>query len=218
MIQWVYERAGETLPALVVATDDQRIRKVVEGFGGDVLMTSSRHRTGTERCAEALNLYQQKSAGVFSHVINIQGDEPLLRPGHLEALMNCFTNEETQIATLIQPHDHSRDLADPNLVKVTVDRSQKALYFSRSPIPFIKTQSDGPDQIPTCFTHIGLYAFRSEILMQLVTLPATPLEQSESLEQLRWMEHGYSIQTAITHQTSLGVDTPEDLERIRRMI
>ena len=218
MIQWVYERARETLPNLVVATDDQRIIKVVEDFGGDVLMTSAEHRTGTERCAEALDLYCKKSAVQFSHVVNIQGDEPLLSSSHLEALMNCFNNRDTQIATLIQPYDKSRDLSDPNLVKVAVDRSLKALYFSRLPIPYVNDHFPEADHIPTFYTHIGLYAYRSEILRQLVSLTATPLEQSEALEQLRWMEHGYSIQTTITHQTSLGVDTPEDLERIRRMI
>lgn len=219
MIQWVYERASAELSDVIVATDDQRIKKAVQGFGGQAVMTSSRHNTGTERCAEALELYQQKKDLSFSHVINIQGDEPLLQPEHLSALKDCFSIEQTQIATLIQAMSHPEELANPNVVKVAVDIKFRALYFSRSPLPYIReTKEKEKKEKHTFYTHIGLYAFRAELLRDLVRLPASPLEQAESLEQLRWLENGYSIQTALSNQAAIGVDTPEDLAKIARLI
>lgn len=219
MIQWVYERASSELSDVLVATDDQRIKEAVEGFGGQAVMTSSRHLTGTERCAEALELYQKKKALSFSHVINIQGDEPLLKPEHLSDLKNCFSNEQTQIATLIQAMSHTGELANPNVVKVAVDIKFRALYFSRSPLPYIReTPGIESRENFTFYTHIGLYAFRAELLRDLVRLPASPLEKAESLEQLRWLENGYSIQTALSDQAAIGVDTPEDLAKIARLI
>jgi len=219
MIQWVYERASAVFPQLVVATDDQRIKKAVEDFGGTVMMTSTEHSTGTERCAEALEIFRKGYSRTITHVVNIQGDEPLLKPVHLEALKSCMLDENTQIATLIQPQAQYEELANPHVVKVVVDNSFRALYFSRAPIPFVRESSPGDPSISlTYFTHIGLYAYRSEILSQLVRLPVSSLERAESLEQLRWLENGYSIQTCVTDQASRGVDTPEDLEKIRRMI
>jgi 3-deoxy-manno-octulosonate cytidylyltransferase (CMP-KDO synthetase) len=219
MIQWVFERASAVLDQLVVATDDLRIKEAVESFGGNVLMTSAEHSTGTERCAEALELFRKGHSGSITHVVNIQGDEPLLEPVHLEALKSCMLDRATQIATLIQPLAQNDDLANPNLVKVVVDKSFRALYFSRSPIPFFRESSSGePSGTITYFTHIGLYAFRSDVLSQLVRLPVSSLERAESLEQLRWLENGYSIQTRVTDQPSRGVDTPEDLEKISRLI
>ena len=219
MIQWVYEKASAVFPQLVVATDDTRIKERVEGFGGEALMTSADHRTGTERCAEALEYFQQHRSGQITHVVNIQGDEPLLKSGHLEALSDCFQDPETQIATLIQPLNQFEELANPSVVKVVVDRSFKALYFSRSPIPFMReTAQDDPTLNHTFFTHIGMYAFRADILRQLVRLPVSSLEKAESLEQLRWIEHGYTIQTRVTDQPSMGVDTPGDLEKISKLI
>jgi len=219
MIQWVFEKASTVFDQLVVATDDQRIKEAVESFGGNVLMTSAEHTTGTERCAEALELFQENHSQKITHVVNIQGDEPLLKTDHLDALKSCFHDQDTQIATLIQPLNQSDDLSNPHIVKVVVDKSFRALYFSRSPIPFVRESS--PEEHPRAhsfFTHIGLYAFRSEVLTQLVQLPVSSLERAESLEQLRWLENGYFIQTRITDQPSLGVDTPEDLEKISRLI
>ncbi len=219
MIQWVYERASAILPRLVVATDDTRIIEAVKRFGGEAVMTSARHNTGTERCAEALELFRENHTGEITHVINIQGDEPLLNKEHLEALTGFFKGREAQIVTLIQPMQHEEDLANPNVVKVITDQKFRALYFSRSPIPFLR-------EIPaekiaaghTFYTHIGLYAFQAELLQKLVQLPASPLEMAESLEQLRWLENGYTIHTVVTGQPAMGVDTPEDLEEIRKLI
>lgn len=219
MIQWVFERASAAFPQLVVATDDQRIKKAVEDFGGNAVMTSAEHSTGTERCAEALEIFRKGHPRTITHVVNIQGDEPLLKPVHLEVLKSCMLDQNTQIATLVQPLTQNEELANPHVVKVVVDKSFRALYFSRAPIPFIReTGSEDSSISRTYFTHIGLYAFRSEVLSQLVQLPVSSLERAESLEQLRWLENGYPIQTCVTDQPSQGVDTPEDLEKIRRII
>ena len=217
MIQWVYERASFLFEHLVVATDDQRIYDAVERFGGKVQMTSPVHNSGTERCAEAAGLYEQQTGIGFSHVVNIQGDEPLIQPEQLQTLIECIQVPGTGIATLIRPLKASEELENPNVVKVVVDKSFRALYFSRAPIPFVRSPGvkQKTPELPF-YTHIGLYAFRREILEQVVKLPPTTLEQAESLEQLRWMEHGITIRTAVTHLPSLGVDTPEDLELIRK--
>ena len=219
MIQWVYERASAVLPHVAVATDDIRIKEVVEGFGGEAVMTSSTHQTGTERCAEALELLQKFHTRKFTHVINIQGDEPLLDQAHLEALISCFNDHSNQIATLIQVLPHLEDLENPNVVKVVVDKQFRALYFSRSPIPFVR-ETTGKETMDThtFYTHIGLYAFKEEVLRTLVRLPSSKLEEAESLEQLRWLENAYAIQTVLTDHKSIGVDTPEDLEKIERLI
>jgi 3-deoxy-manno-octulosonate cytidylyltransferase (CMP-KDO synthetase) len=219
LIQWVYERSSQVFEQLVVATDDSRIFKAVTQFGGEAIMTSSTHCTGTERCAEAYSLIRKEKGRTFSHVVNIQGDEPLIHPDQLQNLQDCFQEPGTGIATLIRPMNNQADLTNPNVVKVVVDQSFRALYFSRSSIPFVRDpeKQNRQDTIPY-YHHIGLYAFRAEILEQVVTLPATPLELAESLEQLRWMEHGIPIQTSITHYASQGVDTPEDLEKVRALI
>jgi 3-deoxy-manno-octulosonate cytidylyltransferase (CMP-KDO synthetase) len=217
MIQWVYEGASALFDHLLVATDDQRIYDAVKDFGGFVQMTSSLHKSGTDRCAEAASLYEQQRGLTFSHVVNIQGDEPLIQAEQLQTLIDCIQTPGTEIATLIRPLEAKEDLENPNVVKVVVDRSFRALYFSRAPIPFVR--SSGLEQetanLPF-YTHIGLYAFRREILEKVVTLAPSTLEQAESLEQLRWMEHGITIRTAVTQLPSLGVDTPEDLEHIRK--
>jgi len=219
MIQWVYERASATLKNVVIATDDERIKEAVLAFNGKVSMTSPLHQTGTERCAEALDIFQRNSSIPITHVINIQGDEPLLHKEHLESLMACFREQETKIATLIQTLAHKEDLTNPNAVKVVVDQKFRALYFSRSPIPFLrKGSSDPAGDLHPFYMHIGLYAFRADLLPELVQLPESTLEKAESLEQLRWLENGYSIQTVLTHMPAMGVDTPEDLERIRKLI
>jgi 3-deoxy-manno-octulosonate cytidylyltransferase (CMP-KDO synthetase) len=219
MIQWVWERAFEVFNHLVVATDDQRIMDAVLNFGGNAVMTSPNHSTGTERCAEAMEIFQRKNSLEITHVVNIQGDEPLLNTSHMVALKSSFKDEDTQIATLIQPIASVEELTNPNVVKVVCDLSSKALYFSRSPIPHGRNSS--PEELikqQGCFRHMGLYAFRANILPELVKLRPTLLEQAESLEQLRWMENGYIIRTQVTNEPSMGVDTPEDLEAISRII
>ena len=180
-------------------------------------MTSDKHKSGTDRCAEATGLYEQQTGLSFSHVVNIQGDEPLIQAEQLQTLMECIQTPGTGIATLVRPLDAELELENPNVVKVVVDKSFRALYFSRAPIPFIRRSSEEGLSVKIPFySHIGLYAFRREILEELVKLPPSTLELAESLEQLRWMENGITIRTAITHLPSLGVDTPEDLELIRK--
>jgi 3-deoxy-manno-octulosonate cytidylyltransferase (CMP-KDO synthetase) len=214
MIQWVYERASGHFEHLVVATDDRRIIEAVDRFGGKALMTSGAHRSGTERCAEALHLYEERQQMRFSHVVNIQGDEPLIRKGQLKELTDCAAAPGVEIATLIRPADGD-EVDDPNVVKVVVDRQFRALYFSRAAIPYHR--SDAPEPGPgfhPYFKHVGIYAYRSDVLQRIVGIPPSTLEVTESLEQLRWMEHGFRIQTRITRYRTRGVDTPEDLERI----
>ncbi len=218
MIQWVYERASEVFSHLAVATDDQRIMEAVKNFGGRALLTSDSHSTGTERCSEALDLILKQQPGSITHVVNIQGDEPLLQQDHLEVLKECFRDQETQIATLVRPLENMHELSDPNVVKAVIDQKGWALYFSRAPIPHVRDTPAGQDNRHAFYAHMGLYAFRAETLKRVVGLPATPLEKAESLEQLRWLEHGYSIRTRITQHPSMGVDTPEDLDKIRTLI
>jgi 3-deoxy-manno-octulosonate cytidylyltransferase (CMP-KDO synthetase) len=217
MIQWVYERASSLFEHLLVATDDQRIYRAVENFGGKALLTSPGHKSGTDRCAEAVHKYEKKTGLRFSYVVNIQGDEPLIQPEQLLTLISCMQIPGTGIATLIRPMKESEDMGNPNVVKVVVDHSFRALYFSRAAIPFVRNPGTASDTGRTQFyTHIGLYAFRREILTQIVKMPPSALEQAESLEQLRWMENGISIRTAVTNLPSHGVDTPEDLDLIRK--
>ena len=180
-------------------------------------MTSAEHTSGTERCAEAAGLYENQAGHRFEYVANIQGDEPLIQDEHLQALVECMRIPGTQIATLIRSLEDQEELQNPNVVKVVVDRSFQALYFSRAPIPFIRDPAAGKGPASQShFSHIGLYAFRREVLQQVVKLPPTALEKAESLEQLRWLEHGIPIRTAITQLPSFGVDTPKDLEHIRK--
>ena len=218
MIQWVYEGASQVFEDLVVATDDARIYDAVEAFNGRVVMTSPTHESGTERCAEALKIYQQKTGLIFTHVANIQGDEPLIKKQQLILLKECLEDQATEIATLVRPSVDPAEIENPNVVKVVVDRDSRALYFSRSPIPNIRGSRQEWTKSNHYFLHLGLYGFRADILLKLVALPPAPLERAESLEQLRWMEHGFAIRTGVTHFQSMGVDTPEDLDSLNSMI
>ena len=216
MIQWVYERSSSVFEHLIVATDDSRIYDAVAGFGGKAVMTAPDHKSGTDRCAEAAALYENESGLSFSYVINIQGDEPLIQAEQLQTLLDCIHLPDTPIATLIRPMESLEDLENPNVVKVVVDLNFKALYFSRAPIPRIRDTSPKLNFGDlNYYSHIGLYAFRREVLQDLVLLNTTQLEEAESLEQLRWMEHGFRIRTALSTLPSLGVDTPEDLHSIQ---
>lgn len=214
MIQRVYEQVHSSVDRLVVATDDARIEAAVRAFGGNVVMTSDRHRSGTERCHEACC----HIGGDFDAVINIQGDEPFVHPEQIGLLKSCFDRPEVQIATLVKPFDADGDfetaLFNPNSPKVVLNRSGEAIYFSRSVIPHIRGKAH-TDWLSahTFYKHIGLYAYRTATLAEIVRLPSSPLELAESLEQLRWIENGYAIQTAITHHETIGIDTPEDMER-----
>ncbi len=218
MIQWVYENATKTGLDAVVATDDTRILNTVSGFGGIAVMTSPDHPSGTDRCREAAEKYMQSSGKKFTIVVNIQGDEPFIQPEQILALTDCFASPTVDVATLVTPVDYSaefKQLQDANRVKVVTAKNGRALYFSRSVIPFNRNSpEENWLQEHPYFFHIGMYAFRLTVLQEITELPVSSLEQTERLEQLRWLENGYVIQTAVTHQHSIGVDTPEDLARL----
>ena len=214
MIQRVYERVLSTVDAQYVATDDERIADAVRAFGGNVVMTSDKHRSGTDRCYEA---YQKVGAG-YDVVINIQGDEPFIHPQQIELLKTCFDAPEVQIATLVKPFDASGDfestIFNPNSAKVVLNNRSEAMYFSRSIIPYIRGEKYTDWlKLHTFYKHIGMYAYRADVLKEITSLPQSSLEKMESLEQLRWLQNGYKIKVAITDQETIGIDTPEDLQR-----
>ena len=215
MIQRVYEQTAKELEYVYVATDDKRIEKAVLDFGGNVVMTSVDHQSGTDRCAEALKKVQEKEKIAFYAVLNIQGDEPFISPQQIALVANCFIDANTQLATLVKPISKTEDLFNPNKPKVVVSKDKKALYFSRSPIPYFRSE---PEENWVTkhgyFNHIGLYGYRSDILMEITKLPLGQLEQAESLEQLRWLENGYGIKVEETNEQAIAIDTPEDLERL----
>lgn len=217
MIQRVYEQATQCLSAVVVATDDERIQQAVLGFGGEVVMTSPDHRSGTDRCAEALKLFEYQTGQAYDVVINIQGDEPFIRPEQLRQAMECFTDEACQIATLVKQGASNDDVFNPNKVKAVLTRAGYALYFSRSPIPYVRgtLQEQWAESHPYNL-HIGLYAYRTQTLKEITRLAPSPLEMAESLEQNRWLENGYRIRATLTEYESIGIDTPEDLEKVLR--
>lgn len=228
MIRRVYEQAvmASSLSDVLVATDDERIMKEVLGFGGKVMMTSSHHKNGTERCAE---IAANSDADV---IINIQGDEPFLHPEQIDMLASQFIGE-VKIGTLIKVHPLNEELQNPSRVKVVVNKKLEALYFSRSIIPFLHKTShvtvqgfiaddkqhtlDERTTGTTFYKHIGLYGYRKDILQQIVKLPESALEKAESLEQLRWLENGYRIQCSITSHEAISIDTPEDLKNLKNL-
>ncbi|MFI3314765.1 MAG: 3-deoxy-manno-octulosonate cytidylyltransferase [Rikenellaceae bacterium] len=215
MIQRVYEKAKKSFNYVVVATDDCRIAENVESFGGVAVMTSTHHKSGTDRCQEAATKAKQLFATHFDVIINIQGDEPFVDNSQLEAIKGCFDDTDCQIATLVKSFSQQEDIFNENSPKVVLSNSSYAIYFSRSPIPFIRgKQRDEWSKSHTFYKHIGLYGYRSEVLRAITTLPQGQLEISESLEQLRWLENGYKIKTAITHSISHAIDTPDDLEKV----
>lgn len=213
VIQRVYEQVSSVLDSAYVATDDERIRQAVEAFGGKAVMTSPDHKSGTDRIEEAV----RKIGGSFDVVINIQGDEPFIQRSQLEEIIRCFDDAETQIATLGKPFDKAQGFAaveNPNSPKIVVDNRGYALYFSRSVIPFIrgKETTEWIDHYPF-LKHLGIYAYRTEVLHEITRLPQSSLELAESLEQLRWLQNGYRIKVGLTDVETVGIDTPEDLER-----
>ncbi|MDY5632364.1 MAG: 3-deoxy-manno-octulosonate cytidylyltransferase [Bacteroidaceae bacterium] len=211
IIQRVYERVQNVFEQTLVATDDERILQAVEGFGGKAIMTSSNHRSGTDRCWEAY----VKSGIETDIIINVQGDEPFISPDQLRTIQACFNDTSTQIATLVKPftpNDGIEALRNPNSPKVVVDSNQMAIYFSRSVIPFLRDiQPEQWLEKHTFFKHIGLYAYRTDVLREITLLPQGNLEKAESLEQLRWLENGFKIKVGTTNAETIGIDTPEDL-------
>lgn len=218
MIQRVYEQASKAIQHVYVATDDERIEQVVRGFGGNVVMTSKNHSTGTNRCIEALDKVNSLTDLQFDAVVNIQGDEPLLEPSQLNELIACFDDKATRFATLVTPVRRVDDLFNESEVFVTLNKQQNALYFSRSVIPFVRdTHKSKWLSKTTIYKHLGLYAYTGEALKEFATLSPSNLEELESLEQLRWLENGGTIKVGITMHDSIPVDTIDDLERVRDM-
>lgn len=217
MIQRVYEQAKKILDHVVVATDDERIVKAVEAFGGAVVMTSPNHNTGTNRCLEAYREFKRRTTIDFDVVINIQGDEPLLDPEQIRLLISCFYEKETEMATLVIPVKKGENLDTG--VFVVIDRFKNALYFSRSVIPFVRdaAKEDWTEQ-HTFYKHVGMYGFKPRTLNEFASLQQTSLELAESLEQNRWLENGKKIKVEITDSETIGVDTEEDVARVRKLL
>ncbi len=213
VIQRVYERVKSVLDEVYVATDDERILRAVESFGGRAVMTCEDHKSGTDRCYEAY----QKIGHESDVVINVQGDEPFIHPSQIQTLQACFKDSSTQIATLVKPFavtDSLEALQNPNSPKVVVSDDGRALYFSRSVVPYLRGVAQEEWLVRhTFYKHIGLYAYRSEVLREITQLPQSTLERAESLEQLRWLDHGYVIRVGQTNVETIGIDTPEDLAR-----
>jgi len=217
MIQRVYEQVAKakSLSDIVVATDDVRIEDHVKGFGGKVVMTSDLHPTGTDRCFEALN----KTEGNFDVVINIQGDEPLIDPEQIDKVAQCFEKEDTQIATLVRLIQSEDVLKSPNTAKTILDPNNKVLFFSRSPIPYMRGKNISEwIALHDYYHHIGIYGYRKNVLAEITRLEPSTLEKVESLEQLRWLENGYSIYAALTDHDAFSVDIPQDVATIIRLL
>lgn len=218
VIERVYRQVSGVIEDVVVATDDERIYSAVEAFGGRVVMTSAEHRSGTDRCWEAYCKQDEQ----FDVVINVQGDEPFISASQLRAIISCFEDENTDIATLVKPftkEDGLSALENPNTPKVVLDDEMRAIYFSRSVIPFLRgVEREQWLSHHTFYKHIGMYAFRSEVLEQITSLEQSVLEKAESLEQLRWLENGYKIGVGITEEETIGIDTPEDLQRAEEFL
>jgi 3-deoxy-manno-octulosonate cytidylyltransferase (CMP-KDO synthetase) len=215
MIQRVYEQVKKStkLNDVVVATDDQRIAETVRSFGGEVVMTAEHHQSGTDRCAEVITNIEG-----YDVAINIQGDEPFIDPAQIDLLANCFEDTTTQIATLIKEITAEEELFNVNIPKVVRNSKGEAIYFSRQTIPFLRAvEKDQWLQRQTFYKHIGIYAYQVDTLKALTQLPISMLEEAEALEQLRWLENGYAIQTAITTHETVAVDTKEDLAKILRL-
>lgn len=216
MIQRVYEQASKanSLADVIVATDDKSIFEHVKGFGGKVIMTDSKHPSGTDRCNEVLQELRGQGKS-YDVVVNIQGDEPYINPIQIDQLSEVFNQKETEIATLIKPIQDLEDLNNPNVVKVAKQSSGQALYFSRYAIPYYRGKKvDNLLANIDYFKHIGIYAYRSAVLSKISELPKSKLEEAESLEQLRWLENGFVIQTRTTEFESIAVDTPADLLKL----
>lgn len=208
MIRRVYEQASKSksLSQVIVATDDERIFNEVKSFGGNVMMTATEHKNGTERCAEV-------AANVDADVvINIQGDEPFIEPSQIDAIAECFIEPTTQIATLVRVIDWDDELRNPSRIKVVLNNFKEALYFSRSIIPNPVSHFHRDELV--FYLHVGIYGFRKNVLLDVVKLEPTQLEITESLEQLRWLENGYKIKCGFTGYAGTAIDTPEDLDNL----
>lgn len=215
MINRVFTQASKSksLSKVIVATDHPEIVEHVLGFGGNVCMTSENHASGTDRCYEVLSKEQE----IFDYVINIQGDEPFISPTQID-LLTSLLDGTTELATLIKKLETQEQLTNPNVVKVVVNENKEAMYFSRSPIPYWRGKETDWINLHIYYKHIGMYAYRSDVLKRITSLKVSALEKAESLEQLRWLENGFKIKTAETTIETVGIDTPEDLEHARQYL
>lgn len=214
MLQHVYENIlhSDLFYNVIIATDDKRIYKAAQEWGASVVMTSGKHESGTDRCGEVAAAFDENA---FDIIINVQGDEPFISAEPLQKLIKLFENNHVEIATLVQRFDHENEIKSANSAKVVLDEGGKALYFSRSPIPYLRDISD-ENTLSYYWKHIGIYAFRAHILKEIVQLHPSALEKAEKLEQLRWLENGYTIFAAETSYRTLSVDTPEELKNAER--
>lgn len=215
VIQHVYEKVAAVLEAAYVATDDERIYDVVKSFGGQVVMTRTDHKSGTDRIEEAI----EKIGGEWDVVVNVQGDEPFVAKSQLDTICHCFDDSTTQIATLGKPFESMEAVQNPNSPKIVVDNMGFAMYFSRSVIPYVrgKEKSSWLTHYPF-LKHLGIYAYRKDVLRQITQLPQSSLEIAESLEQLRWLQNGFKIKVGTTDVETVGIDTPQDLERAEEFL
>lgn len=215
VIQHVYEKVAAVLEAAYVATDDERIYDVVKSFGGQVVMTRTDHKSGTDRIEEAI----EKIGGEWDVVVNVQGDEPFVAKNQLDTICHCFDDPTTQIATLGKPFESMEAVQNPNSPKIIVDNMGFAMYFSRSVIPYVrgKEMSSWLTHYPF-LKHLGIYAYRKDVLRQVTQLPQSSLEIAESLEQLRWLQNGFKIKVGTTDVETVGIDTPQDLERAEEFL
>lgn len=232
VIERVVEQVSQVIGDVRVATDDVRIASVVEGFGGNVVMTRSDHKSGTDRIREAMDIVcglRAANAGQAvtplprsewpDVVVNVQGDEPFIQPSQIATVMQCFDDEATEIATLGKPFTSMDAVRNPNSPKIVTDLRGNALYFSRSVIPYIRGKAEQKwVGSHTFLKHIGLYAYRCEVLKQITELPQSPLELAESLEQLRWLQNGYRIKVGLTDEETVGIDTPDDLAQAEEIL
>ncbi|MDY3841751.1 MAG: 3-deoxy-manno-octulosonate cytidylyltransferase [Prevotella sp.] len=210
VIERVYTQVADALDDAYVATDDTRIFDTVTGFGGKAVMTRTDHKSGTDRIEEAV----EKIGGQWDVVVNVQGDEPFIQRSQIDTLCRCFDDEDTQIATLGKPFDSMEAVDNPNSPKIVTDLRGYALYFSRSIIPYVRgAEHDAWMGHYPYLKHLGIYAYRREVLEAVTRLPQSPLELAESLEQLRWLQHGYKIKVGTTDVETIGIDTPDDLAR-----
>lgn len=219
MIRRVYERASMGADEVLVATDDKRIADEVKSFNGNVVMTSTNHATGTNRCLEAYDQWLKTQGKDVDIIINVQGDEPMLDPASLRTLIQPFSNNDCCMTTLVKPVKNPAFLEDPNNVFVTLDQNKRALYFSRHPIPYVRGEEKANWLKKADFyQHIGLYAFRPRSLRDFASMSMGDLEKAESLEQLRWLEGGRDIYCGLVHDNSVSVDTPADADAVRALL
>ncbi|NPD92760.1 3-deoxy-manno-octulosonate cytidylyltransferase [Xylanibacter muris] len=216
VIEWVYNTAKNTIGEAYVATDDERIYETVKNFGGNAVMTSPDHKSGTDRIQEAVT----KIGEDYDVIVNIQGDEPFIHTSQIETVCRCFDDAQTQIATLGMPFTGDMSAVDnPNSPKIVTDLKGYAMYFSRSVIPYVRGCEHNRWNAGFCYLkHIGLYAYRCDVLKEITRLQQSPLELAESLEQLRWLQNGYRIKVGLTDMETIGIDTPEDLIKANQML